>query len=254
MKKICVFLFIAGFIAITAQAQESEKLTSKKGIPILPETGDWALGIDASPFFRYAGNMLSSANNFVPTFGFTAQAPGAIYVKYQTTSKMAYRAIILIGASTETEKDPPTTGDTPDKNIYSALSIGLHLGIEKTLSERGRVLGYYGGMAGITKTPYNDGINIGKYSYVDANNSDADYKLVGGNTISVSVGGFAGVEYFFAPKLSIGGEFGVELMGSIQSERIQKRDNAPDATIDYGSSEISLSNNASGSLVLSIYL
>ncbi len=255
MKKKLMFLCIAGLVAFAIQAQETEKLTSKKGVPILPETGDWALGLDANPFFLYFGNLMNMyGNTYSPQFGFTAQNPGSIHVKYQTTSKTAYRAIILIGASTETDKDQPTTGDTPDKEIYSALAIGIHLGIEKSQSVRGRLLGYYGGMVGITKTPYNDGFNVGRYSYVDANNSDADYQLVGGNTITVSAGGFVGVEYFFAPKLSIGGEFGVNLSAGMQGKRIQKSEIADDVTVDYGSSEISLANGASGNLVLRIYL
>ncbi len=48
-----VFLLSIGFTQETI-------LTSKKGIPILPQKGDWAIGIDAQPFteiFNSNSNM-----------------------------------------------------------------------------------------------------------------------------------------------------------------------------------------------------
>ena len=263
MKKIVLSLLMAGFVMFCSIAQETEsatksdELVSKKGIPILPQSGDWALGLDATPFFQYVGNMLSSNNYFTPQFGFTAQTPGAIHVKYQYSKSTAYRAIVLIGATTETEKQGATNADEPDIKInYSALSVGLQLGIEKSKSIRGRIMGYYGAMAGIAKTPYNAGSYMGKLSYTDVNDSDNDYKQVGGNTMTISVTGFVGVEYFFAPKFSLGGEFGFTLNGSAQGKRVQKYEAAgiDDATLDWGSTEIGLNNVASGDLVLRIYL
>ena len=54
---------------------------SKKGIPILPEQGDWAIGVDAAPFFIYAGNMLNgNAFNANPNFNFTSGTN--LYGKY----------------------------------------------------------------------------------------------------------------------------------------------------------------------------
>ena len=46
MKKTIVLVALA-FGSISVSSQD---LTSKKGEPILPEAGDWGIGIDATPF------------------------------------------------------------------------------------------------------------------------------------------------------------------------------------------------------------
>ncbi len=38
---------------------------------------------------------------------------------------------------------------------------------------------------------------MGKLSFKDANDSNNNYKLTGGNTYSFMAGGFVGVEFFF---------------------------------------------------------
>ena len=65
-KSITILAFAFGITGAFAQ-----DLTSKKGEPILPEAGDWAIGIDATPFLNYAGNFFGkTTNNNAPTFNF----------------------------------------------------------------------------------------------------------------------------------------------------------------------------------------
>jgi len=66
MKKSVLALAMA-FGVTSAFAQD---LTSKKGEPILPEAGDWAIGIDATPFLNYAGQLLSTSGSSAPTWNF----------------------------------------------------------------------------------------------------------------------------------------------------------------------------------------
>ena len=80
MKKVIFTLMIALFAVAAVTAQD---LTSKKGVPILPEKGDYAIGVDAIPFFQYVGNMFNAnAFNPGPAFNFTAPTPFIIYGKY----------------------------------------------------------------------------------------------------------------------------------------------------------------------------
>ena len=48
-------LIVAMMVAVSASAQEN--FTSKKGTPILPESGDWSIGIGASSTMGYFGNL-----------------------------------------------------------------------------------------------------------------------------------------------------------------------------------------------------
>ncbi len=63
MKKSLLILamFIGG--AVTAQ----DNMTSKKGTPILPEAGEWSIGIGANSTLEYFGNLMNGAND-APSF------------------------------------------------------------------------------------------------------------------------------------------------------------------------------------------
>ena len=63
MKKL-IALAATTSLVTSAFAQD---LTSKRGEPILPEAGDYMIGIDANPFLNYIGRLGSSAN-VAPTF------------------------------------------------------------------------------------------------------------------------------------------------------------------------------------------
>ncbi|MES2681013.1 MAG: hypothetical protein V4635_14060, partial [Bacteroidota bacterium] len=61
-KAITLLMFVFANYAMLGQ-----DLTSKKGEPILPEKGDWAIGIDATPFLNYIGNFFGTPNS-APSF------------------------------------------------------------------------------------------------------------------------------------------------------------------------------------------
>jgi hypothetical protein len=65
MKKSLTLLF--AFCALVVFGQEEQTLTNKKGTPILPAKGDFALGLAASPFLDYFGNMFNgNTGNYSP--------------------------------------------------------------------------------------------------------------------------------------------------------------------------------------------
>ena len=252
MKNIC-FLLIASILSIALMAQEnsSEPLTNKKGIPLHPQKGDWAIGIDATPFFQYFGNFYAADNNNTPEFGFTANNPGAIYAKYVLSSKTKIRGILHIGITSETEKETNFSDpDNPHKRNTSGVSFGLTAGLEKTKNIYGRFAGIYGAQIYLMLSPY-DG--SGRISYKDANDSDNDWVEKGGRTSSIGVGGFIGVEFYIAPKVSLSGEFCLDIGGSVTGDRILKPVRGNETTIELGGSSFSFAPAASGDLVILFY-
>ena len=213
------------FFAIAQEeVQEGGQLLSKKGTPILPESGEFSLGISAVPFFEYAGNIFNgTSNNDAPGFGFTDEFPMMITGKYMLDDKTAIRGIFRIGFGNTKEigdvDDDANPGEfVEDTYKYSGMNIGIGAGYEKRRG-KGRLQGLYGGQVLLTFQS-----NTDTYEYANAysttnlapsrydfgaNDLGAAWMLEEKSGLGFGVGiqGFVGVEYFFAPKLSLSGEF-----------------------------------------------
>lgn len=226
MKKSTLFVAALAFGVTTAFAQD---LTSKKGEPILPEAGDYAIGVDATPFIGYFGNMMNGNLSNSP-FGWNFTNSGAMITgKMFTSETMAYRGAIRIGFGSAktgnyvtkngTVSNPPEMVLDERKSSYNF--IGLGGGLEWRRG-KGRLQGYWGGMAmisfGGSKTEYTYG-NAFDATYTSPVSTDwSDTTSTGmpvrnvssksGSTIGFGLRGFVGAEFFILPKLSIGGEFG----------------------------------------------
>jgi len=257
MKKSIALVAMA-FGVSSAFAQD---LTSKKGEPFLPEAGDYAIGVDATPFLNYFGNFFGkTANNTAPTFDF-ANSNFSISGKKFKDANNAYRASLNIGLSSQTTKYAvsdrsanvvfPAVNQSKE-NVWkqSQTEISVSLGLEKRRGKT-RLQGVYGAEAALglnsasDKYTYGNALRAGtaSKSYADeigvdfedgmnqdanlivitipdpnppANNPDAtiDIPLARATEVKSGVGflfgvrGFVGAEYFVAPKISIGGEFG----------------------------------------------
>jgi len=186
MKKK-VLLLVTVFAATTTFAQD---LTSKKGEPMMPESGDWAISFDAAPFLNYFGQMLSNAGATSPTAGYTNGYPWSIKGKMFKDEKTAYRAGVRLafGSNTWTTQvddasdnagTPPTFPTLPAmvddvwKKGYNSivLSGGMEMRRGKT-----RLQGYYGGEVLI-------GFGGGKHTfeYGNALNTNTDATGVDGS-------------------------------------------------------------------------
>lgn len=218
----------------------SPLLLSKKGEPILPQKGDWALGIDASPIFRYAGNIFNgTTNNTAPTF----DAPGTpftIFGKYFTTDRDAYRAKFRIGYGTTTKSNYVIQDNSvPDPNVLvkdskksSSSNVSLSFGKEKRRGS-GRVQGFYGVEGMVMLATSKDIYTYGNPMSATFNSplTTTDFETVTaaavptrvveskqGTTVGAGVRAFIGAEIFIFPKLSIGGEIGWGLGLSSQGD------------------------------------
>ncbi|MGQ9846383.1 MAG: hypothetical protein ACUVQP_02620 [Bacteroidales bacterium] len=236
MKKVTILLSAMLFLALISNAQE--ELKNKQGVPILPEVGDYAIGIDATPIFNFFGNFVKinsggpfndpSSMNFVNN-------NHAIYGKYFVDANTAYRINLRLGLTSTTDKEyvmqdgqSDTSVKVIDKAKYSNTNIILGFGMEKRRG-KGRLQGFYGAEAQLM---YADSSK--KYTYGNAFSSSNPYptpadpnviinggritKAKIGSTFGIGARAFVGVEYFFAPKISVGGEFGWGLSIALQGD------------------------------------
>jgi len=289
MKRAIITFCLAFFCIYAINAQD---LTSKRGAPILPEKGDYSFSIDAVPFFEYFGNMFHGNNaSSAPTFDFPGLSGSPLWTfqaKKFINANTAFRARIRLGFSDNTIKntieDETNTGSTPtyvdDKWTETKMNIVLGAGIEKRKG-KGRVQGLYGAMANImlstdaNKLVYGNAmssvytnplsttypwVSEGNGSYATENTSarvTSDNKGMG---FGIGVNAFLGVEYFFAPKMSIGGEFSwgilVQINGKskIGSESYNGTDVTNSTYNSGGATYFGIDNgNSGGSINLNFY-
>lgn len=248
MKKIFSLFFTLTIISGVALAQTASDsvLRSKRGFIILPEANEWALGISANPFFTYLGNIFNNtANNNAPTVNYTSNSVGSIFTnannnvaifgKKMIDAHTAYRARFNVSSGTTINKatiaqdqvtpNPSIPAFVDDWQKVSRTTVVLSAGMEKRRG-KGRVQGIYGAelVIGFTsgKTTYQYGnpfsLNFntpGSTNFTGSNNAQNAGSRVtenkSGASFLVGARGFVGVEYFIAPKISLGGEFGYML-------------------------------------------
>ena len=239
MKKIKFSIFFCLCFALIAQAQDDEMTNNvdpafhnKRGIYLLPEYGDFAIGIDATPVLNFLDNFISReridpGNHEDVIF---SGINSTIYGKYFLNDNRAIRAKLMVNIQNYTYKgivrndaefaaNPLNTLATVvDVMQSNSTNFDLLAGYEFRRGY-GRLQGFYGGEVGIEYSFYKE-----KYKYAnpitEANQIPSTWdfggnifmpnrtlKLTQGRVISPIVAGFVGVEFFFAPKMSIGGEF-----------------------------------------------
>ncbi|MBK9318265.1 MAG: hypothetical protein IPM91_05190 [Bacteroidetes bacterium] len=195
MKKS--LLILAMFIGAAASAQD---MNSKRGTPILPEAGDWSIGIGANSTLEYFGNLMNGSNS-APSFDWPG-SQNVIHGKMMKDENTAYRIGLRIGFNSgKTTEADPQEGELSETKT-SAMDINLMGGIQKYRG-KGRLRGFYGGEVGF-------GIGSGKTTMTYEGDAPAGSTLEDkqGGTFEFGIRGFIGAEYFFAPKMSVAGEFG----------------------------------------------
>jgi hypothetical protein len=254
MKKIFLttILLCAGVVGTFAQEIEIieiEKVVpvTKNGHELLPKQGDFGLSIEATPFLQYLGNMFSqSGNPYVPTFG-----NWGISGQYFLEDDRSIRGTLSFDFGSDITKATVQDDYAASQPGYQGLgeSGQTVIDVEKYntnfielradyLFHRGyhRLQAYYGGGIGvdfssdkikydyanpITESNPIPSIGVG---YYDGHNARPT-EMKTGNTFGLSVNGVVGVEYFFAPKMSIGGEFnlGLRFSNRWQGEQTTER-------------------------------
>ena len=213
---------------------EENELLSKNGHQILPKKGDWSLGINASSLLQYVGNVANGETfNNSPGFNQVSKnlPTATIWGKYFIADDLAWRggADIFADADRDRYRVDDDSSTNPDDAVFDVRDINrfgftLSAGLEKRRG-KSRVQGVYGADAYVhyttnntTKVQYGNAITTSNQSpsstgfgnptgipdpALGFRLTEADF----GNDFEFGLRGFVGVEYFFAPKMSLGGEF-----------------------------------------------
>lgn len=238
MKKVFLTLVLAlGVSSAFAQTNEDDRTvgtTTSKGQVILPQAGDYAIGIDAISLIESIGDHNSSIfnNHTNPIFG----TGTTIYGKYFLTDKSAIRVKLSLDATSYTDKnlvrddaayakDNATDAKVEDSRKTSNSGFGLTIGYELRRGY-GRLQGYYGVEAGFSvlskSVSYDYGnsmsrdLSVGATTTSNFDNANSGSlmtkrttKINEGTQFGFGAGLFAGVEYFVGPKISLGLEVGL---------------------------------------------
>jgi hypothetical protein len=237
MKKTVLILLVICSFSLIVNGQfdseaSAETLVSKNGHNILPERGDIGLGINAVPFLDFIGNLtkINSGGPFnSPVHIESPEGALAVFLKYFTGSKTAIRVRARVAYNATTEKlsvidqtDPAET--IYDKRIATNTVLDVGIGIEQRKGAT-RLQGLYGIEGCLTVTR---GVETApNYRYKYANDFSSTYPtpptnlwgatgsrpIFNKNAPIYGIGGrgFIGAEYFFTPKISIGGEIAYAL-------------------------------------------
>jgi hypothetical protein len=236
MKNKFLSLLAAFGVAISATSAQDEPMTNKNGQAIMPVAGDIGLGFNAVPLLSFVGNSFNgnTNNTYAGSNRFVSNLnTNAIFGKYMLTDKTAIRAHLRI-AGTRTSINNSVfdnTANNPDSLVNDNLVINNSLyvlgGGYEMRRGNGRLRGFYGAEAFVgygrpDQRRYSYGNAFGALNPaptstdwdgqggVNNESPTAERKVsqLGGSQLTLGVRPFIGVEYFFAPRISIGSEFG----------------------------------------------
>lgn len=218
-----------GFLCTMAVAQQDSLLQDKIGRPILPQKGDFALGISTGGLFNFVGNMFTKDGT--NTFHLRLINNNSLYGKYFISSGKAIRyKINLSQYSRETshfvESDFNNLIRVKDIKNTTYSNMGFTVGFEKRRG-RNRLQVSYGPEITFIKSSNKDHYTYGN-TFSPTNPSptttvDFYMPLVQqvGTRITenkrdygtgIGIRAFTGIEYFIFYKVCIGFEIGLEYM------------------------------------------
>ena len=236
IKKILIF-FAAIFLFINISAQntsgsDKDQVFSKKGRAILPVAGEFGIGLNALPFIDLFGNLVkfNSTSKFVNPLSFEAPDGQQLFLKYFKNANTAYRARFGFANHYTTETFPVIDDSnagltTIDKRSENYTTVSVSLGLEKRKG-LGRIQGLFGIELNLLYQNGTPDLMNYKYTYANAisavNTAPSTALFVDGAprplfektyaSIGIGTTGFFGLEFFLAPKISVGGEMGLKIM------------------------------------------
>lgn len=237
MKKV-IIVACALVMGVSASAQ-NEQIQNKKGTDIMPVSGEYCVGIGVgiNSLTSWVGNMFgytasnnSLNNTYVNNPLFTGSSV-SIFGKYMVSDNNAMRVSIsnfgsdvtnLYRTYDDRSNDPDSV--VVDKTRFNSSTTYLSAGWEWRRGKT-RLRGIYGGDAVLSwqnsHQHYTYGNNLGPNNLTPTQagampgwNSTwgRTTQVRNGATFGVGVRAFVGVEYFIAPKICIGTEFGWRAM------------------------------------------
>ena len=242
MKKKVLFIAALFTVGITFA---QDQLTSKKGVPILPEAGDYAIGFDAGNLLNYAGNLLNnSAGNSLNNLDLNNDQ-FTITGKYFVSADKAYRGMLRLGFTSTNIKDAFGFGNEGDEFDTTDINITVGGAVEMRRG-KGRLQGFYGPVAMIS---------FGSSSSERTFDAGGGQEFKTGALIGINLGGLAGIEYFFAPKISVGAEIMWTLSFLTQGDgELTTNTGGTSTTTDiYGGSSFGVDTRPNGNISLNFH-
>jgi hypothetical protein len=232
------------FALLTSVTYAQEPLTSKNGEAILPVAGDFALGFNAVPLINIIGNPTAGANKFIGNMF----SSNVVFGKYMLTDNAAVRASFNVNINNFTNRNFvfDNTANSPDSLVTDRIDLNSQVYVFGAGYEmrrgKGRIQAIYGGdvvfLLSRSSREYSYGNAFGILNQAPTstvwssagnviNEQSIGERLVSqtsGRTVGVGVRPFIGIEYFFAPSISIGAEFGFTMMYMAQSDGDEVRE------------------------------
>jgi len=228
-------------------AQSNDQIQNKKGEDMLPVKGEWAVGAGFN-VLGYVGNMFNgNTNNGYGNSTFRSSGLGGVslFGKYMVSDNNAIRISVNNAGYNSSIKykaydDKGTNPDSLvfDTRIVSSSTTRIGVGYEFRRG-KSRLRGIYGGDLLVG---WSTGTNY-EYNYGNAMTYDnqapysTEFSEFGGvtnpnqpladrvlsvdnsNVLSVGARAFIGLEYYIAPKICIGTEFGLSFNYSYNGDR-----------------------------------
>ncbi|MDD2284309.1 MAG: hypothetical protein PHQ11_02790 [Paludibacter sp.] len=262
MKQLKYIISIVFLFTLTVHMSLAQAAGQKEK-PTLPKAGDFGFGIDLVPVLDYVGNMFNGTTNNTlntfggdPVFGLGALAPTlSIKGRYMQTDKVAYRFNFgTVGRSFNQKvyarddaayfQDPLSESKVIDTYRQQRSGMSFSAGIEQRRGYN-RIQGYAGldliyGFESVTDNysygnalteinqrpsrtsgfivpPAPVAVPYWTQTYVTGRYYDGSMQYVG-------LGAIAGVEYFLASHLSIGGEVSLYALQMFSRQSYQKQE------------------------------
>lgn len=235
IKKILLG-FLGTLLLNASVASAQDNLENKNGQEILPQAGDIGLGVNAVPILNFVGNTFNgnTNNTFIGQNKFVSNlGQNVIFGKYMLSNNTALRAHIRVGHTTFNNRNyvVDDTKNNPDSLISDYISVKntqviVGAGYEMRRGF-GRLRGFYGGelflgYGSFNQRDYTYGNVFGPLNAAptstawdfngNAQSEGPDAERVtqvrNGGTFTIGVRPFIGFEYYFAPRIAIGTEFG----------------------------------------------
>lgn len=231
MKKILLTLSL-GIIILAGSAQNDSLVTNVvESNNFLPKAGDIAIGVEADPFINFIGNMFNGTSGNSLNLN-----NNTLYFRYYLSRNAAIRLSLNIAASSDVDKfyvrddaavfaDPLSKAQVEDQYITSDRNYNVRLGYQKFYNYS-RFRAYYGGDLGYQYSRFKEEYQYGN-EMTTLNTSPTtnwgslatrDLEINNAAVHGIGLNGFVGAEYYFLPKICIGGELGLSYYYGFQGQ------------------------------------
>ena len=229
-------------LALTVSAwsfSQNDQIQNKKGQDLMPVAGEIGVGVNAIPVFNYIGDIfgLSSNNTSLDTNKFIGYfGSQTLFGKYMLTDDNAIRVNLRVGQQNTTTtvdvvNDLAGHPDSLTSDVFRGRQSDINIGVGYEFRRgKNRLRGIYGGELLWSRSKQKGNYTYGNaFGVTNPAPSTTDFSLLSatpqtnrirsfdnGTIQGLGVRLFGGIEYYFAPKICVGTEFGWTVGGAWQ--------------------------------------